>query len=221
MCNAFAIIRILLTVMKKLFLTLATVAMTCSGLFAQEQETSTPKYNSLEGPRNSVALSYGYLTLPDLAMAVGLGLGAGIAAGVSGGTASIGNIQFAGCYALEYYRFAGKHWELGALFSVDPVSFDNLSKDSEGQVVVTSTEYTTFLVFMPSVRYRWVDRKHVAMYSRLSAGVLAAGGDSWSFTPSVHVSPIGCEAGGEHFRGFAEIGLGMNGLITLGIRGRF
>lgn len=206
--------------------------MTCSGLFAQD-EASSVRYNSFAGPRNTVSISYGTLSLPQIGFGFGMIFGAGLAGAFTGGKAGIDNIGFQGCYAAEYYRLVGRRWELGAIASADPMTFDSYSTDSEtNEKVITGTSTTTFVTFMPAARYRWVDRKHVAMYSKLAVGVMAnftnesktdgtsSKGDV-SFSPSFHATLVGCEAGGEHVRGFAELGFGMNGFLSLGLRTRF
>lgn len=77
---------------------------------------------------------------------------------------------------------------------------------------------------MPAARMFWFRKPHVAMYSKLAAGVTLLDDydeetDSRSYDPffGAQVTLAGVQFGGERFRGFIEAGAGMQGLVLAGV----
>ena len=78
---------------------------------------------------------------------------------------------------------------------------------------------------MPSVRFAWLDKKRVALYSKAAIGATFDSGqyqgshdDRWEV--AFQASAFGVEVGGA-FRGFLELGYGMQGIVNFGIKYRF
>ncbi len=90
--------------------------------------------------------------------------------------------------------------------------------------------YDNFYSILPQVKFVWYRSGIVGLYSRLAAGVLIAdrqyqvgpavedGATAATFT--FQVSPLGVELG-RTIAGFAEVGFGATGVLTLGVRARF
>lgn len=98
---------------------------------------------------------------------------------------------------------------------------------------------TTYITVMPSVKFNWLRKEHVGLYSGISAGAMFC-----SITPSgdfktdpqykniddvkeenvtdfmFNINVIGVEFG-TAFRGFAELGFGEKGLFCAGVRYKF
>ena len=93
---------------------------------------------------------------------------------------------------------------------------------------------STYITVMPSVKFNWLRRDHWGMYSALSAGVMFINDKvSSSYQGEkkvesdnvtnfmIQATAIGLEAGGEAFRGFAELGFGEKGVLCAGLRYKF
>ncbi len=90
----------------------------------------------------------------------------------------------------------------------------------------------TYIAIMPGVKYNWLNKSKVAVYSRASVGVHLIdindeivgstddSGNGLQATIAYQVSPIGIEAGGK-LRGYAELGFGATGIISAGLRYKF
>ena len=85
---------------------------------------------------------------------------------------------------------------------------------------------------MPAVKFNWLRKEKVGLYSKLAAGVTFTSNNIKDTDKTVssdkdkdlmfnfQASMIGVEVG-TTIRGFAEIGVGEQGLILLGLRYRF
>ena len=87
---------------------------------------------------------------------------------------------------------------------------------------------------MPSVKFNWLRRHNWGLYSKLAAGATLRHSslkekesvDAKKTTKNqaffnFQVSAIGFEAGSENVRGFAELGIGEQGVGLAGVRFRF
>ena len=85
---------------------------------------------------------------------------------------------------------------------------------------------------MPAVKFNWLRRKNIGLYSKLGAGATLRreriddkGVEDEGPESNVHfnwqASLVGFEAGGPTFRGFIEIGEGEQGIALVGLRCRF
>lgn len=168
---------------------------------------------------NNMALSYGYFTTGQMAYVLGAALGSAF----SLGNASYDNMKFSGSIGLEYYHSLGKHWELGAMVTAEHFQADVMQKDSSTDSFVKSREMqANIFTIGPAARIRWVIKPSWNFYSKASVGMfLNTNNDDKSLGFSFQAVPVGFEGGGESVRAFAELGIGMSGLIAGGIRFRF
>ena len=101
--------------------------------------------------------------------------------------------------------------------------YDSFTNDYLGRV------YNHHITLMPTVRFTWLDRKWVRMYSSLAAGATfytqsqtkikdEAHYNSQAFAG--HITYLGITVGRSFF-GFAELGLGAKGFATMGLGYKF
>ncbi len=87
----------------------------------------------------------------------------------------------------------------------------------------------TNITLMPVAKFDWLRKKHVGLYSKVGIGLTMMldkqkkdNGDKllnetrWSV--NFQASLLGCEFGSQKFRGFAELGVGEQGIAVLGLR---
>ncbi len=92
---------------------------------------------------------------------------------------------------------------------------------------VVGTSFTHYIAIAPKVRFDWLNRKHVTMYSSLSLGV-GISIDCVSLTNEIRTNVtyfadatfVGIKAG-KNWYGLAEFGYGISGLFKLGFGYRF
>ena len=93
------------------------------------------------------------------------------------------------------------------------------------------TATSDFITIMPVVKFDWLRRESVGLYSKFSAGVSVIkenqewrGADDYKHTSACfnfQASLIGVEAGNTNIRAFAELGVGEQGMAVVGVRFRF
>ena len=87
--------------------------------------------------------------------------------------------------------------------------------------------------FIPTFKFDWMRREHVGLYSKAGVGITimhetqkddndpkGANQSDTSVIPNIQLTFIGCEAGSQTVRGFAELGLGEQG-VCAGVRYKF
>ncbi len=192
--------------MKRILICLAAAILIClSGVPSKAQDF-----------RNEIMFGYGRVTVVDVAHLVG-----GVfATAFTAGYARFDNFRSYGSANLEYYRVLNKTFSVGATLSWFGGTADELNKDNEK---IGNSDYSGFAV-MPAAKAFWFRKPHVAMYSKLAAGITLLDdydeeADSHSFDPffGAQVTLAGVQFGGERFRGFVEAGAGMQGLVIAGL----
>ena len=120
----------------------------------------------------------------------------------------------------KHYGFTEEELDFIINYDIKYRMGDELNKDN---VKVGNADYSGFAV-MPAAKAFWFRKPHVAMYSKLAAGVTLLDdydeeADSHSFDPywAAQVTLAGVQFGGERFRGFVEAGAGMQGLVLAGL----
>ena len=166
--------------------------------------------------RNEITIGYGWGTFIDATFIFANGL----VTAFSAGHIRTDNYQALGSVNAEYYRVLNKTFSVGGSFSWTGGSADIINKED----VKTGKSHYSAFVIMPSVKAFWFRKKHVAMYSKLSAGIMfiddyEEGSKSTDYSPlfSLQAGAVCVQAGGQRVRGFVELGIGMTGLIVGGI----
>ena len=163
--------------------------------------------------QNSLYISYGGLGLVEFAYMTGAAFAAALIAIASEdalGLRMSGNVQ------LGYARSINKWLWVGGDLGYEHFGF----RRSEGDGVKESGLNTVTL--MASAKADWFRRNKVAMYSKLSAGILGAfSQEDNSISPAFHVTLYGIETGSPQIRGFFEIGAGLSATLAAGLRYRF
>lgn len=174
------------------------------------------QYNG--GPENDFNVSYGYFTITQFATVMGGVLGAAFTLGHASPTEilSTGSIQLEYLHKTNYWLWLGG----GISGEIDTLVMQ--SKDSEGAPSgnPTKSNINTLNAFA-TAKANWLRREKMAMYTRLSAGVMAAIGEETSLAPSIQLSLVGIEFGGLTNRAFVELGVGMHGILAGGYRHLF
>ncbi|MBR4918566.1 MAG: hypothetical protein IKZ52_05045 [Bacteroidales bacterium] len=80
---------------------------------------------------------------------------------------------------------------------------------------------------MPELRFSYLNRPHVTLYSALAAGITTSAGGHYGFMSNYQKLPItfssfqftalGIRAGRDHLFGTFEAGIGIKGFASLGI----
>ena len=171
------------------------------------------QYN--DGPRNDFSVSYGYFTIPQFAVVLGGVFGAAFSLGY----AAPSEITSTGSVKVEYLHKTNYWLWLGAGVSGEKDSLVMVSKDSDGNETGKSSSDIITGNVVATAKANWLRRPKLAMYTKISGGIFTTfGDDDNKINPSIQISLIGLEGGGENFRGFIELGAGMQGLVNGGFK---
>ena len=193
-------------------------AMAISALFcisAQAQDDT----------RHEVSVSYG--AVPNT---IWVDVFSDIIPGIFGETHKTKN--YVGPIGLEYYYHTSSKIGVGAVAVFTYNNLDSFYKDVQSSQITRN-----YFTFMPSMKFNWLRKNNWGMYSKVAAGVTYAHfneedcDDNGKKTGekstakdllfNFQASLIGVEAGGQHLRGFAEFGIGEQGIALAGVRFRF
>ena len=186
---------------------------------------TVPKAQAFEPlPKHEVSLQYGYVTAPEFAL---------MFAGIFGtlfslGTASMSEIKCTGEISGQYYHRLGERWMVGCAGGYEHAGLS--FEDSEGNVRPASVN-GHFMSLLPSAKLYWNSKMHFAMYTKVQAGAtmtVMPDDDDENHQKadlgcyiSFNLVPAGMEFGGESLRGFAELGFGTQGIISVGLKKTF
>lgn len=148
--------------------------------------------------------------------------------------------------SLHYECSVGKHFAFGLCFAYDYMRMehhtevwtsvgDEISDNGEIHTIWDRTYesgsiYSHIFNIMPEVTIYWFKKRHVALYSQISAGlrfnveketIYCTHAETASLTEhhfTCQVSPVCAEFGGPVWRGFAEFGYGAQGIYQLGVK---
>ena len=142
------------------------------------------------------------------------------------------NHHYVGPIGLEYYYHTSPLIGVGAVAVLATNNEDGFNKE-----VQTSHINKSYITFMPSVKFDWLRKTNWGMYSKLAAGVTYTRFANRDYDEhgkrtneetiqkdllfNFQASLIGVEAGNQHVRGFAELGLGEQGIALAGVRFKF
>ena len=172
-------------------------------------------FNATAQPqKNEIALEYGQFTLIE---------GAYLLGGVFGAVFSLGHFTFdnsimTGSVAVEYDRNVNNWFSYGGLVSGELITSDAYTVDSEGNKTYNGKYDMGAATLTPIARFHWFRHPHFGMYSKIGAGLGIALSSEPSVFPSFQVSPVCMEFGGGKWKGVSEIGFGIQGIMTLGVK---
>ena len=141
------------------------------------------------------------------------------------------NHKYVGPIGLEYYYHTSPLIGVGAV-----AVFSNNTKDGFYKEIQTSHMTQSYFTFMPSMKLDWLRKHNWGMYTKLAAGVTYAHVTDQDYENgkktdekitskdllfNFQASLVGIEAGNNHVRGFAELGIGEQGVVLGGVRFKF
>ena len=195
--------------MKKLVATLLALAVVFAGYAKNDKD------------KNEFTITYGQLTVPQFAYVFGGVLGAAFTLGHF----TFDNAHLFGAAGIEYVHYVNNWLGFGGMVLCDYMTADAYSVASDGTKTPNGRFDLGFVSAMPVVKFAWFNRPHVGLYSKLGVGAGLSFDDDSSFgeniTWSGQITPIGVDFGGESFRGFVEAGVGMQGIVSGGVRWLF
>ena len=142
------------------------------------------------------------------------------------------NYKGVGPIGLEYYYHTSPLIGIGAV-----AVFSSNNEDGFYDNIKSSHIKRTYFTFMPSVKFNWLRKAHWGLYSKVAAGVTYAHMNNEDYDEvgqyvedktigkdllfNFQGTAIGIEAGGNHMRAFAELGVGEQGIALAGLRFKF
>jgi hypothetical protein len=180
-----------------------------------------PVFAKNDTDKNEFSITYGQITVPQAAYVLG---------GVFGAMFSLGhfsfeNAHFVGGAGVEYVHYVNDWLGFGGAVLCDYMTATAMNVDSEGKKTPNGKFNLGIVSAMPEVKFAWLNREHVGLYSKLAAGAglfFANGSDAKdNISFAFQATPIGVDFGGERFRGFVEAGVGMQGIVNGGVRWLF
>lgn len=142
------------------------------------------------------------------------------------------NHHYVGPIGLEYYYHTSPLIGVGA---VAVIATNN--EDGFYNKIQTSHINKSYFTFMPSVKFNWLRKQNWGLYSKVAAGATYTRFTNQEYDDNgkktdeettkndllfnFQASLIGVEVGNQHVRGFAEFGVGEQGLALAGVRFKF
>lgn len=170
--------------------------------------------------KNEIILSYSQVTLPQTAFFV---------AGIFGVAFTAGHFTFEntkpyGALAFEYDRNVNNWFTYGGVAVIDYITSDAYNVDRDGNKTYNGVFNFGYFSVMPLAKFRWFTNPKFGMYSKAAFGPgLVFGGEEGDLQISYagQLSPVCMQFGGGNLSGILELGYGMQGIVTLGIRKTF
>lgn len=181
----------------------------------------TPVFAKNNKDRNEFSITYGQFTVPQFAYVMGEVFGVMFTLG----HASFEDPHMYGAAGIEYVHYTNDWFGFGGTVLCDYMTAKTVSVDKDGNKTPNGDFKLGCLSVMPVVKFAWLNRPHVGLYSKLAAGggfAFTNGGEAKdNFMFAFQATPIGVDFGGEQFRGFVEAGVGMQGIVSGGVRWLF
>ena len=144
------------------------------------------------------------------------------------------NYNYVGPIGVEYFYHTSPLVGVGAVGVFATNNEDGYHKNSD---LLDSHRVKSYFTFMPAVKFNWLRKDNWGMYSKLALGGTYTRFTEQHYDDNGHkegakettndyifnfqASLIGVEAGNDHVRGFAEFGVGEQGVALAGIRFKF
>ena len=179
-------------------------------------------YAKNDKDRNEVSITYGQFTIPQFAYVMGGVLGAAFTVGHF----TFENPKMIGAMGVECVHYVNNWLGFGMAAMCDYMTATAMNVASDGTKTPNGKFQLGVVSAMPVVKFAWLNRPHVGLYSKLAAGAgYTFTGDNAdikdNFMFAFQATPLGVDFGGERFRGFVEAGLGMQGVVSGGVRWLF
>ena len=204
-------------------------------------QTTSVNYN-----RHELGVTVGYAPTSQLFDAIGdfaaIVIEATATTIVTGGTYTgytYGEVQELPVFSLEYYYHINPVVGIGGYVSYTGSTRDlylnwrDNSNDRNRKEYCGKARHNNISI-IPTFKFDWMRREHIGLYSKAGVGITimnetqkddknSKGVDQseTSVVPNIQLTLIGLEAGNQTWRGFAEIGLGEQGLANAGVRYKF
>ena len=199
--------------MKRILVMVAVALMAAMGVNAQNEEL-----------RHEVSVAYGGPSLSQF----GSGLGEGLGLAFTNSEYDDGNI-FGPISAEYFYHPNNPRLAVGGIITYSKWDSDVLRRSNHNDKL--GERNRNYLSVMPGIKWYWVNKNSFGFYSKAAAGPMFVFCKSEDYESNKSLtqngtyflfqcSPIGIEFGGK-FRGFAEIGLGEQGVLLGGLRYKF
>ena len=152
--------------------------------------------------KNEISISYGFGAFTDLSSSYLSGIFSGK------------QTNYIGAFGVEYFHRPKSALGVGVVGTFSTCKWND-----------SNNARTKYFSIMPAVKYNWLNRDHLSMYSKVALGVLF-GIDSGDVKDKTNVavgwqaSLVGAEFGSA-FRGFLELGYGEQGILVAGLRYKF
>ena len=181
-----------------------------------------PVFAKNDKDRNEFSVTYGQFTVPQFAYVLGEVFGVMFTLG----HASFEERHMYGAAGIEYVHYTNDWFGFGGTVLCDYMTAKTVSVDKDGNKTPNGDFKLGCLSAMPLVKFAWLNRAHVGLYSKLAAGAgYTFTGDNAdvkdNFMFAFQATPIGVDFGGERFRGFVEAGIGTQGIANVGVRWLF
>ncbi len=199
--------------MRKFLVMVAVALMATMSVNAQNEEL-----------RHEVSVAYGGPSLSQF----GSGLGEGLGLAFTNSEYDDGNI-FGPISAEYFYHPNNPRLAVGGIITYSKWDSDVLRRSNHNDKL--GERNRNYLSVMPGIKWYWVNKNSFGFYSKAAAGPMFVFCKSEDYESNKSLtqngtyflfqcSPIGIEFGGK-FRGFAEIGLGEQGVLLGGLRYKF
>ena len=142
------------------------------------------------------------------------------------------NTSYVGPIGLEYYYHTSKLVGVGAI-----AVFATNGEDEYYKEELCSHRNRSYYTLMPAVKFNWLRKAKWGMYSKVGLGATLSHfkdedkgktatpqgevGSTNEVIFNFQASLLGVEVGGQQVRGFAELGIGEQGIILGGVRYKF
>lgn len=196
--------------MKKLILTTVAALTIAANVSAQTGYDDT---------KHEVAIRYGIAPNSKWLNHVGV-------FSVAFGGCEYDNLNHTGSFSAEYFYHSKEKLGIGCVLAYGKNKGDyDYGLNDYGK---TEASYYTF---MPAVKFDYLRKENFGMYSKFALGVTMTSGtykyndgttkDCTDYSLNFQASFIGIEAGSPYLRGFTELGIGEQGVLSIGIRYKF
>lgn len=171
--------------------------------------------------RHEISVGYGVATITDIG-----DLYANVFSGLfTGQTGDLGSASYSGAINADYNYRLTKTIGVGAAFAYEH-STNNILVDKSTSNGKSKANY---IAIMPMVKFNWINKGIFTLYSKVAVGAQfefckqTYGDKSESKTYTYfafQASPVGIELG-RKVCGFAELGVGQQGIAQLGVKYKF